>query len=571
MSKTTTRRAVRVRWLLLAGILVFVNVIASAVYTRIDLTADKRYSLSQSTRDFLRDLDDQVYVKVYLAGDLPSGLKQLQQATRDLLLSFKAYAGANVEYRFIDIYDYELEARKELSRELYELGIRPTTSVNMVDGTREETLLFPGAVVSYKGRELGVQLLENQVGYDESRRLQNAIVQLEFAFANTIQKLAQYRRPVVAFTEGHGELASRDVSSLAGLLEEDFFEVRRLDLATGVKVPDGIDVLVVAGPTRPFDEGEKFKIDQFIMNGGKVLWAVDPMVASMDSMQGDDFFLSLPRELNLDDILYKYGVRLNKDLVQDGQMQAPVPVVTGESNGVPETQLFPWVYHPLLIPGSGHGIVRNIDPVWARFASTIDTIRVPGIEKHVLLTGSQYGRAPMAPVRVHLSQLTQEIDPAAYGQPFLPVAISLEGTFRSVFENRRFQPGFLEAMDSLGAFTFRDSVADNKMIVVADADVLRNDVAESGTPYVLGYNRYSRTQYANAVFVLNCIEYLLDRNNLIDTRSKEITLRRLDPVKARESRGLVMMLNVALPVLLVVVFGVVFHLVRRRRYAQLKT
>jgi ABC-2 type transport system permease protein len=553
--------------LLLLAIVIVVNILGRYYYYRFDLTEEKKYSLSAPTKSFLKNLDETVTIRVFLTGKLPSGFKELENATKDILNEFKAYAGKNLEYEFVDISKFDKETQGKIGKDLMEFGLNPINLREISSGEETQKIIFPGAIITYRGTTVAVTLLENQVGYGQYEILNNSIILLEYKFANTIQKLKSPRQPTIAFSQGHGEPDMSRFADIVKSLQQDNFAIATIDIKEGYRIENLVDVLVIAKPTEPFSEKDKFKIDQYIMRGGKVFWLLDVMGADMDSLQGTDFFMAHERKLNIEqDMLYRYGVRLNYNLVQDLQ-NTPVPIVTGELNGLPQTQMFPWVYHPLLFTTNNHSVVKNIDPVAAKFAGTIDTIRSGTAEKTILLTTSQYSKALLAPVRVHLGLLNEQPSPASFKQPFLPVAVSLEGTFVSVFKNRVISGAFADMMDTVPGMAYRDTSVRTKMIVVADGDVILNEVARTGQPYPLGFDRNSGKNFGNKVFVKNCIEYLLDDNNLIETRNKEIKLRQLDAIKVKEEKKKWQVINVVLPTILLLIFGIVFGFIRKRKYA----
>lgn len=554
--------------ILLLTIIVVVNVLGSIYYHRFDLTEEKRYSLSPASKNFMKNLEDVVTIRVFLTGKLPSGFKELENATKDILNEFKAYAGSKLEYEFVDLSKFDKSTQEKIGKELIEAGLSPINLREISSGEEVQKMIFPGALITYQGVSVAVTLLENQVGYGQFEILNNSIILLEYKLANTIQKLQQTRQPTIAFSQGNGEPPLPYMTDLIKSLQQDNFAIAAIDLKEGYKIESLVDVLVIAKPTIPFTEKEKFKIDQYIMRGGKVLWLIDVMGAHMDSLQGTDFFMANEAPINLEnDMLYKYGVRINYNLVQDIQ-NTPIAIVTGEVGGLPQTQLFPWVFHPLMFTTNMHAVVKNIDPVAGKFASTIDTIKSSSVEKTILLTTSNYSKAPMAPVRVHLGILREQPNPQAFKQPNLITAVALEGVFSSIFKNRAMSGAFKEMMDTVPDMAFRDSSIATKMIVVSDGDIILNEIAKNGEPMPLGFDRNSGKYYGNKVFLKNCIEYLIDDNNLIETRNKEIKLRQMDGVKVKDEKQKWQFINVALPAIFIVFFGLVFGWLRKRKYAR---
>lgn len=552
-------------FILVIAIVLIVNFLGSFYYKRFDLTEEKRYSLSEPTKKFLENLDDIVSVQVYLTGKgLPSGLKELEHSTDDILNEFKAYGGSNFQYEFINVNDYDAEAKTEVLKYLKDLGLSPI-SLNVVDEDQEsQKIIFPGALINYKGRIISTILLESQVGKNQFEVINNSIALLEYKFANAIQKLKRDKQPNIAFSQGNGELDQLQIGSLLEALQQNFFKVAGIDISKEFRIDPLVDILVVAKPTIPFTEKDKFKIDQFIMRGGKVLWAIEGMNAEMDSLQGKDFFMAAEQDVNLTDQLFKYGARINEDLIQDLQ-NTPISIVTGEVNGQPQMKNFPWLFNPILFGSGQHAIVKNIEPVKSTFVSTMDTIRVAGIKKTALLTTSQYSKAMMNPVRVFLGIIQEEPNPANFKQANLPVAYLLEGEFTSVFEGR-LTKSYQETMDTVKDLKYLEKGVQNKMIVISDGDLLRNDI-DKGKPLPLGFDRNSGTNFGNKNFIVNCIEYLVDDNNLLETRNKEIKLRQLDGVKVKAEKSFWQQINLILPSVLLIIFGIIYFFYRKKRYA----
>jgi len=565
---STKRRQSLIQLTLLLGILVVLNVLASYVYTRIDLTKEKRYSLAPGTKELLKSLPDVVYVRVYLDGEFPPGFQKLRGSVKDLLAEMRLAAGGNLEYEFIDPADQpDDRSRNELYEQLFKTGLQPTDLQNRTGSGLERQVIWPGAVVVYRNKEVPANFLLGAGAGSSPLEIINASEEaLEYTLANAIKKSTQLYKPKIAFTEGHGELDGRATSDIAKSLNE-FYALSRYDLKSVEAVPEDVELLVIAKPTEAFSEWHKFKIDNFIMRGGKVLWLIDPVIAEMDSMTPENYFMSVPRELGLDEMLFKYGVRINTDLVQDLK-SSRIPIVYGSIGGQPQQKLFPWFYHPLVSGETQHPIVRNLDPIAFKFASTIDLVEAEGIKKSVLLQSSQRSRRMLAPVRVNLQLATEQSKEEQFNKAALPMAVLLEGSFTSHFKNRYLNEFALQAIDSLGMKRV-DASKPTKMVVISDGDVIRNHVRKAtGEVYPLGYDRYTNQMYGNKVFLLNAIDYLLDDGGLINVRSKQITLRMLDGKKVQENRLRWQLLNLALPVLLLLAFGLIRNQWRKRKYAQ---
>lgn len=564
----TNRRDAIITLVMVFTILALLNVVSRYYYFRLDLTSEKRYSISQPSKTLVKNLKDVVTVKVYLDGDLNAGFTRLKESTRNLLNELRAYGGKNIEYQFIDPMAIQnLDERKALMSDLIQRGLAPTNLTTKSKTESKQQLIFPGAIAIFGGREMPVQLLENQIGFSPQQILNNSEVLLEYKFANAIKKLTQYRSPRVAFIQGNGELTNLETAGIQNTLLGLQYEVKDFDLSSSYHIPDKFDVAIIAKPRIAFDEKDKCKIDQFIMHGGKVLWLLEGTNASLDSLkrsptgqfvQGNDF--------NLDDMLFKYGVRVNTDVVQDINLCNPIPLIVGQMGNAPQTEMFPWYYFPLLVSDNNHPIARNLDPVASFFASTIDTVKNPGVSKTILLHTTDNAKAQLAPTRIHFGILQSKPNPAYYNQPKLPVAVLLEGEFESVYKNR-LSPEFLAAGDTVENLKFLEKSKKSKMIVIGDGDIIRNEVRNDSSAYPLGYYMYTKQQFANSDFILNCIEYLIDDSGILETRNKEVKLRMLNTVKVEDEKLKWQLINIALPISLIVIIGIAFSFYRRKKYA----
>ncbi|MEM1219319.1 MAG: gliding motility-associated ABC transporter substrate-binding protein GldG [Bacteroidota bacterium] len=554
-----------------ALILLFVNILGNAtfgsfsLFGSLDLTEEKRFTLTEPTEELLQNLDEIVYAQVLLEGDFPADFKRLQQATREMLNDFRNLSGL-LEYEFEDIRQGEPEEVNQRIKEMAEAGIVPTRFlIRSIDGT-EERYIYPYVLLYYKGRSVSVNLLEEQRDLSQEEVLNNSINLLEYKLANAIQKLQLDRKPVVAFTSGRGELSNLETQDLTRSLRP-YYEVGRFNLDSNYQVPPQIDLLVVAKPTVPFSERDKFKLDQYVMNGGKVLWMIDKVNAELDSLRIDgSSFVPRDHPINLDDLLFKYGVRIQPNLVLDLQC-TQIPLVVGMKGGRPDTQLFPWFYHPLITPDVDHPIVKGLDNFYLFFPSRLDTVRTKTpVEKTILFRSSPNSREQFLPVRLNFEILRYDPDPSKFTKPNIPLAVLLEGTFPSLYENRLTQ----EMQAGLQALNvqYKPVSDETKMIVIADGDVARSFVTdpEGRAAQPLGFNRYDNRVYANKDLVMNCIDYLLDSNGVIEARGKEIKLRLLNVVKAQDEKVKWQFLNLAIPFVFISVFGFGFNYWRRRRF-----
>ena len=576
-SRFASRRIAFTEFGVVIVLIVLLNVIGSFVFTRIDLTSEKRYTLSQATRDILTQLDDYVYFRVYLEGDFPAGFKKLRRETREMLDEFRAYSKF-IEYKFVNPSESTDEQERQATYQLLvEAGLNPTDlQVRTNEGTKQQ-LVFPGALVNYRDKELAVDLLENQMNMSAEASLNASAQNLEYKLADIIHKVTRLQRPAIAILEGHGELDEDNLYDFTQTLLQnyrvDFISINgRLNALTRRSEPDksgrsdillNYDAVVVAKPEQPFDEKDKFILDQYIMHGGKVLWMIDPVKASMDSLQTAESTVGVDLDVKLDDQLFKYGVRLNKNLLLDLNAAA-LGIRTGETGGRPQIEFFRWYYFPLLEAASAHPMVKNMNAVKADFVSSIDTIIREGIKKTPLLKTSGYTRIAGTPALISLAMLQSEPDPRVFNRSGQTAAWLLEGSFPSLYVNR--MPPEISTSGEIG---FREDSKPTAMIVVADGDMARNQFhLQQGYPLPLGYDQYTRQTFGNKDFLLNAISYLVDGNGLISIRSRDLKLRLLDPNKVNAQRLQWQLFNILLPVVLIILSGMLFAWLRKRRFTR---
>lgn len=555
-------------WLAALLLLIGINWLASLLHTRLDLTAEKRYTLSPATVRLLERLDDRVTITVFLDGEMPAGFRKLSNSTRELLREFRGIAVSRLQFSFTRPASGEDSTGTLSMDSLMALGLRPTNvRVRAKEGEGEEQrYLFPGALVSYKGRTEAIDLLQGQDMMGGIQSLNNAEALLEFKFAHAIQKLTIEKPPVVGYLVGNGQPLSYNVYDLIERTLKPNYGFGFVPIDSVPLIPMDFDALLVVKPAKPFTDGQKLKLDQYVMQGGKVIWLIDKLYAEMDSLlrkQSD--FVAFDRGLNLDDLLFRYGVRINGDLLQDLECDQ-LPLVVGNYGDRPQMDLQPWQYFPLLAGYSGHPISDNLDHVLSIFPNSIDTVKVNGIRKTVLLASSSNARLLTTPAIVSLNSVKTEDDLKTFNRSHVPVAVLLEGRFSSLYANRLSQ-GMLDTLAGVYGQAFRAApVANNKMIVIADADIVSNVFSQKEGPLPMGYNQFTNYQYANKDFFLNCIEYLVNPSGILDTRSKNFTLRSLDPAKVEENRTAWQLANTAVPVLLILLFGSVYQLLRKKKY-----
>jgi ABC-2 type transport system permease protein len=574
--KKNIRRSNIIQLILGLAIIILVNIISEFIFTRVDLTAEKRYSLSSATKKLVKKLDDVVFFKVYLDGDLPPGFQRLSNETREMLNEFRAYSD-NIQFEFVNPSESQVtKERNDTYRLLAERGLQPTELRVNKKGESSQLIIFPGAMVSYKGREVPVQLLMTQIGQDPERVLNNSIQALEYNLASAIQKLTTTIKPRIAFIEGHDELTDMETIDLHNSLSE-FYNVDRVvmnekitSLALRLKVDSARDQLInkyraiiIAKPLKPFSEKDKFLIDQFVMRGGKVLWLIDPVFASMDSLEKYNSTMGIANDINLEDLLFNYGVRMNTNLVMD-MTALPIPVRTGQVGNQPQLDFFPWYYFPVLTPMINHPIVNGLNAVRTEYLSSLDTLPVPGVRKQYLLTSSPYSRTVNAPAYIDLEILKKEPDERMFNKGPQPVAALLEGEFVSAFLYRI--PPELAGNQDLG---FRGKSKPTRMIVVTDGDVAKNQFHYSqGYPLPLGYDQWTRKTFGNKDFLLNAMNYLCDDSGLISVRSRELKMRMLDSAKLANQRLFWQLINVLLPILLILLLGITRYRIRKHNYAR---
>ncbi len=568
-----------VSFLVTVVIVVLLNVIGSFVFTRFDLTSEKRYTLSPTTKEILNGLDDYVYFKVYLEGDFPAGFKKLRRETKEMLDEFRAYT-KYIDYEFINPSESaDASERNDTYKQLYQSGLTPTDVViRNSDGSSKQMVIWPGALVSYRNNtEIAIDLLENQLGQSSETALNASMQNLEFRLIDAVKKVTRLQKPNIAFIQGHGELEVQDVFDIIQSLAQNY----NVDTVTiggridalihrtqhedrEVKAFTSFDAIVIAKPTQPFDEKDKFLIDQYIMHGGKVLWLVEPVYVTMDSLQSQESTIGLEQNLNLDDMLFKYGVRLNRDLLLDLTCAA-LPIRTGQVAGQAQLEFFRWYYFPLLQAASEHPMVRNMNAIKADFVSSVDaTTSADGIEQIPLLKTSDYTKVSGTPVFITLAMLRQTPDKRMFNSKGKNVAYLLKGQFPSLYANRIPQ----EIVDDQ-ATDFMEESKPTAMIVVADGDMIRNQIdIRTRKPLPLGFDQYTQNTYANKEFIENAISYLVDGEGLIDIRSRELKVRLLDMTKINQERAKWQVINTLVPIALIIALGFVMAFVRKQKYSK---
>ena len=552
---------------LFLGILLFLNVIGNFFFTHIDLTEEKRFTLTEPTKKLLKSLDDPVFVRVLLEGEFPAGFKRLQNSTKEILDDFRSVSGY-IEYEFEDPNSGPVDEINERRKVLSDQGIRPVNlRLKDTDGTSEK-LIYPYALVTYKNKTYPISLLEPEVpGISPEVILNNSISLLEYKFSNAIQKGARKSSlPLIVFTEGHGELDALQTADFQATISP-FYNMGRLNLDSVYTLkPEDVAVLIVAKPRFAFSERDKFLIDQYVMKGGKVMWLIDRLNVNLDSLAGKKHYVPFDFPLQLDDLFFKYGVRIQPNLILDLQCSR-IPQVIGQQANNPQIELFPYYYHPVIVPRNNHPIVKSVEGINMYYPSTIDTVRTKSpVKKEILLTSSQYSRVQFVPVRLDFEILRYDPIPEKFDKPFQPVAVLLEGSFGSLYENRVTE-SMLDGLKQINE-QFLPEGKSTKMLVVSDGDVIKNLVDPSREAYQpLGYNPYEKYKFANKDFLVNALEYLVDENGVIAARGREVKLRLLNTVKADKEKTYWQSINILVPLALLAVFGLIFNYLRKRKYA----
>jgi ABC-2 type transport system permease protein len=569
----------KVGLLIVIVLLIAINWLASLYHTRVDLTNEKRFTLSNSTKNLLKNLDSTVDITVLLTGDIKSEFKKLSNSTKELLENFKDYGGNHIQFKFELPGDGLNDSLKGVVFDsLVALGLRPTNQqVQVKEGEGEgnnQRQIFPAAIVKYGDRTIGIDLLQGQVQKNvfnsddilDKQSLNSAEALLEYKFANAIQKLTEKEVPIVAYAYGNGEpkYGMPFINDVFETLGKNFI-VDTVDVRNQPFIPQEYAAVVVVKPIERFTDEDKFKLDQYVMNGGKLLFFFDVLYAERDSLQNGNL-TAYSRDLNINDFLFHFGVRVNTDLLVDKHCDE-IPVEVGSIGGQSQKQLLPWPYSPLLQPASQNPIVKNEADVLAQFANSIDTVEAENIDKTILLCSSNNSYTLQTPAIVDVNSLQTEENINKFNRKNIPVGVLLEGQFSSMFANRPSQAE-LDTLKSYNIPFLKESVTPGKMIVVSDADIVINNVSDQVGPLPMGVNKFTKIQYANRDFFLNCVEYLANKNSILEARAKDYTLRLLDVKKIEQQRSLWQLINIGGPILIVLLFAMFYQWWRKRKYAK---
>ena len=549
--------------LFVIAILLIVNGIGNTFFYRFDLTQDHRYTLSKTSLNILKDVKEPLIVDVFLKGQFPGEFKKLQTETQQILEEFKAY-NKNITFQFVNPIENE-EERDTIMQSFLERGLTPVNVTVDDKGKQTQEVVFPWAIATYQGKSTKVPLLKNVMGASTAEKVVSSVQHLEYAFANAFNTVAKAKEKKIAVIKGNGEMHDLLMADFIKQVRENYF-IGTFTLDSVAKKPNEslkylkkYDLAIIAKPTEKFTDEEKLVLDQFIINGGKTLWLVDQVNIEMDSLYNDSgATLAFPFDLNLNDMFFKYGFRINPTLVKD-VMATPIALATGEQGSATQYTQYPWFYSPLIYPASKNPIVTNVDALKFEFANGIEVLK-NDIKKTVLLQSSPYSKLIGTPVEVNLNMVSERPEQGEFKNTGnIPMAVLLEGKFHSVYQNR-VMPFPEQSFQAVGK--------DNKMIVVSDGDLIRNQLDKNFQPLELGYDKWTNKLYGNKEFLMNCVNYLLDDSGLINIRSKEVNLPLLDKEKVYDSYTQTQWITVGLPIVVLAIFGFVFTFLRKRKYSR---
>ncbi len=542
-------------------IIVILNTIGSFFFYRLDLTKDKRYTLSPTSLHIIEQVKNPLHIKVYMDGELPAEFKRLQVETRQILEEFQGY-NSDIIFEFINPLEDEDKSMDNI-KELYRKGLTPINISVDDKGKQTQAMVFPWAIAIYDNKEVNIPLLKNIMGASTTDKVIGSVQHLEYSISDALNKITTTKQKKIAIIKGNGELHEAYIAKFL-LQTKESYHIGPFTLDSVAQQPTNTlealkkyDLAIIAKPTEAFSESEKQVLDQYIVNGGKTIWLIDQVVAEMDSLYNPTgSALAFTRDLNLNDFFFKYGVRIYPDLVKDEQ-GSPIKLASGEQGSATQFHEFNWKFAPQVYPKSIHPIVKNLGGIKFDFANAIDTLK-NGIKKNVLLQSSPYSKRIGTPTEINLNIVNEETTPADYlKKGNIPLAVLLEGNFHSMYENR------ILAFDQKD---FQKEGKPGKMIVISDGDVIKNQLDKNLFPVELGYDQRSGNLYDNKDFLMNCVNYLLDDTGLINIRSKDLNLPLLDKEKVYENYTYIQFITVGLPMITLALFGFIFTFIRKRQY-----
>jgi len=543
-------------------ILIAINVISNYYFKRFDLTEDKRYTLSETSLNIIKNIDSPLIVDVFLEGNFPPDFMRLQNETRQLLEEFSAY-NPNIIFQFVNPVEKE-EERVEVMKQFYERGLQPLNITVDDKGKQTQEVVFPWAVASYGDKGAKVALLKNLMGATTEEKVISSVQHLEFAFAEAFNKITKEKQKKIAIIKGNGELQDIYIADFLKTVRESYF-LAPFTLDSVASTPKetltalkNYDLAIIAKPTEGFTDEEKQVLDQYIINGGKTLWLLDNVHANYEDLYSETgSVLAQQNDLNLTELFFKYGIRINPLLIKDEQA-IPIKLATGQQGSNTQYQQYFWKFSPFIYPSTNHPLVKNMEGIKFEFTSPIELLN-NSVKKTVLLSSSEYSRPIGTPTQISLDIVTEETKPEEYtGKGLMPVAVLLEGQFNSMYTNR-----VLPFKDT----SFKKESTTNKMIVISDGDVIKNQI-DKGTPLELGFDKWTNNLYGNKEFLMNCVNYLLDDTGLINIRSKDVNLPLLDKEKVYQNYSWAQVITVGLPIVILALFGFLFTYLRKKTYSK---
>ena len=549
------------------GVLVVINWLASQYHTRVDFTNEKRFTLSAATQKLLKKLDEEVRIDVFLKGDFPSGFKKLAMSTEETLQEFKEIAGKKIKYHFINPEEEVEGTNIKWADTLSALGFVPINLTSQVKAGQQQQLIYPVAFVHYKEQVSPVILYQGRTKAITYPEINSAEAMMEFNFANVINKLTSASRPLVAYCTSNGEPEDiRTYDLVENVLKQDY-DLKTFNLEKEHFIPDTFKLLIMVKPSKPFSDEEKLKLDQYVMRGGRLLLFIDKLEAELDSLQSKKGqVVAYDRQLELNDLLFKYGIRINSDLLMDLQCD----FLPFDVNGNGQFELLPWNYFPVFETKSNHLINKNLGFVSGRFVNSIDTVEAEGIKKTILLSTSANSRNIATPALISVTENSVAPENEKFKKANIPAAVLLEGKFSSMYSNRLSQ-AMRDSLAKYGTAFLPQCLRENKMIVVADGDIVLNSVVKGNQPIPMGMNPYTfgsqrEFSFANRDFLQNCIDYLVNASGLSEAKAKDYTLRLLDKKKVEEEKTNWQLINIAIPVAVVILFALIYQFLRKRKY-----
>lgn len=529
---------------------------------RIDFTEDKRYTLSQTTKDILKQVDDNIHITIFLDGELPSGFKRLKTAALDMANDIKHYSQGKIKVHLMNPQQGSDEEQRQLIEALLDRGLQPTNLSIRTNSGFSQKLIFPYAIVNKGEKEININLLQQRMGISPEEVLNNSIQNIEYAYISAIRKIMKEAQSYIGFTEGHGEPSDLELYDAMQTFATTH-QVGRINLdSLGLKDILKFSLIVIAKPQTRFSESDKYKLDYYVRHGGSIIWAIDQVNADMKQMSQSGGQVIIGKELNLDDMLFLYGARLNYDLVADLNC-AQIPLTVGQVNNQPQIELTPWLFYPILMPVRNHPIIKNLDGIKTEFIGSIDTIASPSIQKEIILESSPFNKSFKTGGNISLQMVEELPDPNLFKNKEKPVAVLLSGHFPYIFDNRPAPKEIKDAVD------LKSISKPAKMFVIADGDWLLNQInPKDESPYPLGWDRYMEKQFANKSLLENIADYLTNDEDIITLRNREVKLRLLDQAIVKRDRLKWQIVNVVSPLLILLLLGCMQQLVRRRKYTK---